>query len=301
MLPKISAARSPVHHVCVRCRYPAVSPIFHTNSDHPPPQYKQHQQHQQTSEASGPAEAANGHKEEAATSSSPPAAAATSPAAAKAGGSANPPAPSASRPIIISPSILAADFANLQRDVGGALAGGAQWVHVDMFDGSFVDNFTMGFPVVASLRKAFPDAFLDCHLAVNVSVLSRACSFPSSLPPSVTRLSCCLCMLGCGSVVLWLAKLRAWYYCSHAKSCCAWAVRAIARCTWCPQHGISLVAVACFCSGLTNLQSFILVHAPAHLRQHTVNEYSSSISTANTFLLHPLLSPVWPLLPGLSL
>ncbi|KAF6251891.1 hypothetical protein COO60DRAFT_1274667 [Scenedesmus sp. NREL 46B-D3] len=45
---------------------------------------------------------------------------------------------------------------------------GADWVHVDMFDGTFAPNFTIGPPVVASLRKA-SSMFLDCHLAVSVS------------------------------------------------------------------------------------------------------------------------------------
>ncbi|KAF8062764.1 ribulose-phosphate 3-epimerase [Scenedesmus sp. PABB004] len=69
-------------------------------------------------------------------------------------------------PAIISPSILAADFANLASEVATIEAAGAQWVHVDMFDGTFAPNFTLGPPVVASLRKA-TRLYLDCHLAVS--------------------------------------------------------------------------------------------------------------------------------------
>ena len=66
---------------------------------------------------------------------------------------------------IISPSILSADFANLAQEVAAVYRAGSEWIHVDVFDGNFVPNLTIGPPVVKSLRK-HTDAFLDCHLCV---------------------------------------------------------------------------------------------------------------------------------------
>ncbi|MBQ9149219.1 MAG: ribulose-phosphate 3-epimerase [Oscillospiraceae bacterium] len=66
----------------------------------------------------------------------------------------------------IAPSILAADFANLERDIHDIEKNGSDWVHVDVMDGMFVPNITFGVPVVKSLRKV-TDLPLDVHLMIN--------------------------------------------------------------------------------------------------------------------------------------
>mmetsp|Transcript_128304 Transcript_128304/g.357130 ORF Transcript_128304/g.357130 Transcript_128304/m.357130 type:complete len:324 (-) Transcript_128304:470-1441(-) len=66
----------------------------------------------------------------------------------------------------ISPSILSADFSKLGQEVEDVLKAGADWVHVDVMDGRFVPNITIGPLVVDALRKKLPDAFLDCHLMI---------------------------------------------------------------------------------------------------------------------------------------
>jgi len=66
---------------------------------------------------------------------------------------------------LISPSILSADFANLEREVKAVAAAGADWIHVDVMDGHFVPNLTIGVPVVESLKKVSPVP-LDVHLMI---------------------------------------------------------------------------------------------------------------------------------------
>ena len=65
----------------------------------------------------------------------------------------------------LAPSILSADFANLERDIRKIRDAGADYVHVDVMDGHFVPNLTIGAPVVKALRKA-TDMPLDVHLMI---------------------------------------------------------------------------------------------------------------------------------------
>jgi ribulose-phosphate 3-epimerase len=65
----------------------------------------------------------------------------------------------------IAPSLLSADFARLAEEIDSVRAGGARILHVDVMDGHFVPNITIGLPVVRSLRKA-TDLTIDTHLMI---------------------------------------------------------------------------------------------------------------------------------------
>lgn len=67
---------------------------------------------------------------------------------------------------ILAPSILAADFTNLESDIIKALKGGANWIHCDIMDGHFVPNISFGPGVVKQVSKIAGDAFIDVHLMI---------------------------------------------------------------------------------------------------------------------------------------
>ena len=67
--------------------------------------------------------------------------------------------------IILSPSLLAADFTNLSQDIKQAEEGGAKYLHLDVMDGIFVPNISFGLPVIESLRKC-TDIVFDVHLMI---------------------------------------------------------------------------------------------------------------------------------------
>jgi ribulose-phosphate 3-epimerase len=70
------------------------------------------------------------------------------------------------RPILIAPSILSADFSKLGQEIADVEKGGADWIHVDVMDGHFVPNLTIG-PLIVEAIRPLTRLPLDCHLMVS--------------------------------------------------------------------------------------------------------------------------------------
>jgi len=68
---------------------------------------------------------------------------------------------------IISPSVLASDFGQLTAECKRMIIGGAHWLHMDVMDGHFVPNITMGAPILSCVHKGVPGIFKDCHMMVS--------------------------------------------------------------------------------------------------------------------------------------
>jgi ribulose-phosphate 3-epimerase len=67
---------------------------------------------------------------------------------------------------ILAPSILAADFTQLGKDIDDCVKGGVSWIHCDIMDGHFVPNISYGPGIVKAAKKSAPEAFMDVHLMI---------------------------------------------------------------------------------------------------------------------------------------
>src|SRR5271169_2912961 len=94
--------------------------------------------------------------------------------------------------IVLSPSILAADFSRLGAEVNAVLAAGADWIHFDVMDNHYVPNLSVGPLVCAALRKSGIEAPIDVHLMVSpvdplVADFAKAGASTISFHPEATR------------------------------------------------------------------------------------------------------------------
>ena len=70
------------------------------------------------------------------------------------------------KPIYIAPSVLAADFGNLQNEISSVVEAGADWIHIDVMDGCFVPPITFGGDKVTEVAKKVKNIFCDVHLMI---------------------------------------------------------------------------------------------------------------------------------------
>ena len=92
--------------------------------------------------------------------------------------------------VLVAPSILSADFSKLEEEIKAVEKAGADWIHIDVMDGHFVPNLTIGPPVIKSIRKTTSLPF-DVHLMINNpdSYIERYAEAGADISVSYTHLT----------------------------------------------------------------------------------------------------------------